>query len=81
MDRIWILISEDGRQGQAEENDSNPYELDSNLDFREFARTTGFESSSNRFKSLSEKEIEIKAKDSNPHKKDSILFKEFSSKK
>ena len=53
--------------------------IGSNLDSKEFARTIGFKSLSNRFESLSEEENKTKAMDSNPHKKDSISFEKLSS--
>ena len=74
MDRIRILIPKDHRQYQIEEKNSNLYGLDSNLNSREFAQTTRFQSPLYRFESLSEEEVETKAKDSNSCKKDSISF-------
>ena len=38
------LSSKNGQEGLLEELDSNPYGLDSNLNFKKFAQTVGFES-------------------------------------
>ena len=72
-DRIQIFILEDGRQGLDEEKDLNLYS-------KEFARTTGFKSPLDRFRSLNEEEMETKAIDLNSRNKDSIPLEEFSRK-
>ena len=78
MGRIRISILKDYKQCQIKKKDLNPYGSNSNLDSKEFARTTGFESPLYRFKSLGEEEVETRAKDSKPRKKDLIPLKEFS---